>query len=333
MANFNRIFPSITKKGIVTNLYENFEYKKGIGKKTNYGKRGAEVMYQLKLDAISSSTVVGNASLWRNNITANDGVIGQYAVPYYKIQSKYTTDIDSRAKFDLMEAGVSEIEVKEKITLQAINQRLGYSTLFGFEGKQGLFNQASVTTPLTADSLGSTYLSTYVPGELLEFIVAQLRKMATSSYNTLKPIVIYGTYEGINYLKSKIIPLTNYQMKGAGTATISQTLESVVYELEGMKVELVPTTYCKGIGSASKDVFIFVAPGLERETVDNDSTALLNNINPEDTVNTFMDFALELERYENPPINQKNEVIFTTIATPAYTVRQDAITVMEYQYV
>lgn len=330
--NLKRIFPNVVKQGIVSRVYEDVDYKKTIGKKTNLGRRGVEVMYQLTLDKITADSTVGNATLWRNDIPENNGVLGQYSVPYYKIQSKFSTDVDSRAKFDELGAGISEVEFKEKITLQAINQRIAYSTFMGFENKQGLFNQAGLTTPLPQDTNHTETLTGYIPGELLEFLVGQLRDMMTISYNSLKPIVIVAPQDAINFLKTKIVPLTDYQFKGAGTGAISNVMNEVVYELNGLKVEFVECSYMKGIGTGSKDVMLFIAPGMERFDADRDSTALMNTVSPEDTVNTFRDFALELEVFQNPTINQKDEKVYTTICTPAYTVRQDAIRVVEYQY-
>lgn len=334
MANGNlmRVFPNVVKPGIISPVYEDVDYKKAIGKKTQHGRIGVEVMYQLTLDKISANSTVGNATLWRNDIGENNGVLGQYSVPYYKIQSKFSTDKYSEAKFDELGAGISEVEFKEKITLQAINQRIAYSTFMGFENAQGLYNQAGITTVLPQDSATTQTLSGYIPGELLDFLVGQLREMMTISYNTLKPIVIVAPQDAINLLKTTIVPLTSYQFKGAGTGSVSSVMNEVVYELNGLKVEFIECSYMKGIGSTGKDVMLFIAPGMERYDADRDSTALMNTVSPEDSVNTFRDFALELEVFQNPTINQKNEKIYTSICTPAYTVRQDAIRVVEYQY-
>lgn len=330
--NFKRIFPHVSIPGIAQKLYEDINYNAVIGKRTHYGERGVDVAYKVLVDEVSANTVVGGAYVWRNDITKNDGSFKQMAIPYYKVQSSFTTTADSQAKFNKLDLGISEDEFKKAITFQAMAQRRAHITFFGAEPseKQGLFNAASVTTALPADSAANDKLSSYVPGELLDFLVSQVREVANISYNMLKPIVIAAPINAVNYLKSKIVPVDKF-LKDAGTLSVSKTLDNIVYDINGMQIQFVPCSYMAGKGTGKKDVMLIVAPGIEVKEEDRGSTAYLNNIGDE-YVNTFIDDALELEEYQNPNMYQVNEWIFTSIYTPAYTVRADAVRCIEYNY-
>ena len=136
----------------------------------------------------------------------------------------------------------------------------------------------------------------------------------------------------INYIKSKIVPLTSYQEKGAGTSSIAQVFENVIYDMNGMKVQFVPCSYMAGKGSGSKDIMLFVNPGVEVKEEDRNSTAYFNNFNNGGKINTFMDDAIEYEEWTNPEVNRCKEWGMESIYTPAYTVRASAITALEYTY-
>ena len=123
-----------------------------------------------------------------------------------------------------------------------MNIRRAHMTFFGADASeaQGLFNASSETTSLPADSGSNSTLTTYIPGELMEFLVAQIRAISDLSYNMLKPIKIVAPWNAINYLKGKVVPLTSYQEKGAGTSSIAKVFENIVYDMNGMQVEFVP---------------------------------------------------------------------------------------------
>ncbi len=332
--NFERIFPHAVAKGIVKKLYESIDYNAAIGKRTNWGSRGVDVLYHMMADEISANTVVGNSSIWRRDIPANDGTLKQMAIPYYKVQTSYTVDADSEAHFEKLDLGISEQEFKRAISIQSMGMRRAHIVFFGADAteKQGLFNASSETTALPADSASNTKLTTYIPGELLDFLVAQIRKISDLSYNMLKPITIVAPIDAINYLRSKIVPLTNYQEKGAGTSSIAKVFENIVYDMNGINVKLVPCSYMKGKGSGSKDVMLIIAPGIEVKEEEMGSTAYFNNVGQDDYVNTFMDDALEFQEYPNPEIDEVRKTVFTSIYTPAYSVRADAIRSIEYTY-
>ena len=65
MMNFERIFPHAADPDIVPILYEPIDYNAPIGKITNYGELGVDVLYKMLVDNISGNTVVGGSSVWR----------------------------------------------------------------------------------------------------------------------------------------------------------------------------------------------------------------------------------------------------------------------------
>lgn len=332
--NFDRIVPFAADPNIASILFESIDYNAVIGKRTNYGSRGTDFLYKIIADTISGNTVVGGPSIWNNNIPKNDGTFRQISIPYYKVQTSYTVTIDEEAKFNLLMSNKSLIDFKKSISLQAMAQRRGHIVFFGADASenQGLFNAASETTSLPTDSGSHTTLTTYIPGELVEFLVSQVRAVSDLSYNMLRPTVIVAPINAINYIKSKIVPLTSYQEKGAGTSSIAQVFENVVYDMNGMKVQFVPCSYMAGKGSGSKDIMLFVNPGVEVKEEDRNSTAYFNNFNNSGKINTFMDDAIEYEEWPNPEINRCKEWGMESIYTPAYTVRASAITALEYTY-
>lgn len=332
--NFERIFPHAKAPGIIGKLYESIEYNAVIGKKTNHGSLGDDVLYVMLADNISANTVVGGSSIWRKDIPKNDGTLRQMAVPYYGVETSFTVNDKEKAKFEKLGVGKSLVEFKKIISLQAMAQRRAHITFFGADASenQGLFNAASETTSLPADSASNNKLTTYIPGELMEFLVSQARELGNLSYNMLKPIVIVAPIDAINYIRSKIVPLTSYQEKGAGTSSIAKIFENVVYDMNGLNVKLVPCSYMKGKGTGNTDVMLIVAPGVEIPEEDRDSTGYFNTVGADDYVNTFIDDALEYEEYQNPPVYKLDEYVMESIYTPAYTVRADAIRAIEYNY-
>ena len=332
--NFQRIFPHAKSPNLIQKLYERINYNAVIGKRTKYGSRGDDVLYVTKVEEISMNSVVGGSSIWRRDIPKNDGVLGQMAIPYYKVQSSFTVNRDDEEKFSKLGINKSLFEFKKQITIQSMNIRRAHMTFFGADAfeAQGLFNASSETTSLPADSGSNSTLTTYIPGELMEFLVAQIRAISDLSYNMLKPIKIVAPLNAINYLKGKVVPLTSYQEKGAGTSSIAKVFENIVYDMNGMQVEFVPCSYMAGKGSGNKDVMLIVAPGTEVEVENRDSTAYFNGFSEDDFINTFYDEALEYEEYMNPEMYQVKEQISTSILTPGYCVRDDSIRSIEYTY-
>lgn len=330
--NLKRLFPNAVLPNVFSKLFENIEYQKTLGMQSKHGARGIDALYGLTIDNISSSATVGTASTWMNNEHKNEATIGQIEAPYYKIKSAFQTTADSEAKFGRMGGNISEVELKRAITFQAMAQRKAYLTFFGANKKEGLFNSAGTTSSLPADTAGATKLSSYIAGELLEFLAGEIRTIQNISYNMLKPLVIVAPLDAINYLKSKVVPLTNYQQKGAGTDSVASALESIIFDMNGLQVEFVSCSYLKGKGTSGKDVMLLIAPGLTDEELGRDSTAYLNSAIKNNDVNTFMDEGLPLTETTNPSINGVNSWFVEHITTAGICVRQEAIRKIEYEY-
>ena len=332
--NLRRIFPNVALPGVLSKLYEKIDYKKALGDITKHGERGVDAVYKLVLDNNSSNTAVGTASTWMNNMPKNEASVSQLEAAYYKIGSSIQTTADSEAKFLKLQAGISEYELLKAISFQAMAQRKAYMTFFGANPnkKEGLFNNVGETTALPEDSGKNATLTSYIPGELLEALAGELRAIQNLSFNMLKPLVIVAPLDAINYLKSKVVPLTNYQQKGAGTDSVAGTLESIVYDMNGLQLEFVSCSYLKGKGNGGKDVMLFIAPGITQEEMGKDSTAYLNDVLKDNYINTLMDEALPLTETINPSINGVNSWFVEHIITPGIVLRSDAIRALEYQY-
>lgn len=333
--NLQRLFPNVALPGVVSRLYEKIDYKKVLGDISKNGERGIDAAYKLVLDNNSSNTVVGTGSTWMNNMPKNNASVSQIEAAYYKIASSIQTTADSEAKFGHLNAGISEYELLKAITFQAMAQRKAYMTFFGANpnGKEGLFNNVSETTALPQDSATNATLTAYIPGELLEALASEIRAIQNLSYNMLKPIVIVAPLDAINYIKSKVVPLTNYQQKGAGTDSVANALENIVYDMNGLQLEFVSCSYLKGKGNGGKDVMLFIAPGITNEEMEGrDSTAYLNDILKDNYVNTLMDEALPLTETINPSINGVNSWFVEHIITAGIVLRSDAVRALEYQY-
>lgn len=331
--NLKRIFPNVVDPAVASKLYENIEYKKALGKITHYGKRGVDAWYKLMLDQVSSVTTVSGGSTWLNNQAKNEASISQLEATYHKISAGIQTTRDSEAKFELMGGNISEYELKKAITFQAMAQRKAYLTFFGTKNGEGLYNQATTTTTLPQDSNSQSKLSSYVPSELLDFLAEEIRKVQNVSYNMLRPITIVAPIEAINYLKSKIVPLGDFQQKGAGTDTVAGVLGKIVYELNGLQIEFVSCSYLKGRGTGSKDVMLLIARGVEDTNGgDRESTAYLNNVMKDNNINTMMDEALPLTETTNPEINGVKSWFVEHIITAGICLRKEAIRKIEYEY-
>lgn len=332
--NLKRIVPHGVIPGLLARVHEDIDYNKLLAETTKYGGEGDDVSYMMKLDNVSTASQVGGANVWTDNIIPPSATFDQILIPYYSIWAKYNTNPMTENKLNKLGVGVSEKRLKEALCLTSMNQRRAHGTLFGYDNTQtqGIYNNAISTIALPNDSNSQANLSSYVPGELAEFIISILRDMQNVSWNRLKPIIIVANIDAINYIRSKIVPYSAYFQQGS-TQTVAVMANNITNEFAGFSIDYVECSYMKGRGTGGKDVLMFIAPGLSKqESSDRKATNFIDSIADNQYMNTFIDEPLELQEGTNPPVYNVQDNWLRSVVSPGIVLRKEAVRIVEYEY-
>ena len=162
----------------------------------------------------------------------------------------------------------------------------------------------------------------------------QARTAMNNTYGMAKPVVFMSSVRVVNWIKSVMLNLTQYQMPGAGVDSIGGAYSRVVGEWLGVgKIEFIADDLLKGAGTGGADVMLFVAPGLtEQDAVKPEYSQYLLGDLPMNMMNTFKDEAGGLIISRNPVINRVTSADYSLQTTPGAVIRADAVRVIEAVY-
>ena len=332
MSNVTRLVPHSLIPGVLGPIYQEVPYEKYLAEVTHFGKRGDDILYQPTLSAINTPTTVGQQ--WRGDIDAVDYSISQLSFPYYTIHARMEYDPNQSSKFASMIAGIGLPQFLGNLCKQGIWQRMHYASLFGFDSNQGIAKTATTET-LANDSDGHSTIQTYNQGELLAALASYARLIMNSSYGMAKPVIVAAPVNMINYISTSIIPLTSYQMPGAGVDSIAGAYERVIGDwLKVGKVEFISDNALTGKGATGKDLLLFIAPGLSEQEAQKQAknTNLVSDSLTQNKRNTFMDIVDDLKEFPNPVINGVNSSLFSLQTTSGCLLRQETAVALSYTF-
>lgn len=326
----NRVYPSVVAPGILVPQIQNVDFDSYIGHKTNLAGEAEEMLYMVTANNINSETSVGQQ--WGQELTKQSYSLGQIGLPYYRVNaySEYTEG--ERAKFEALSNGVSLPNFLENLAKQGINQRKHQGILFGFDSskQQGLLsNGISHTFP--ADSNGKQTLTEYNVAELQGVLSTLARSVMDVTFGTAKPTIIASSVRVINYLRTAIVPLLDYQKDGGGVTSVGAVYEEIIGRwLNVGQVKLIADDLLKGDTS---DTLAIIAPGIDNvsslpDDVNQNLVGEYNSI----TYNTTYDAAAGLKQVTRPADFEVFSTLFTYKMTPGACLRNEAVATMEIPY-
>ena len=332
-SNLQRVVPHSVIPGVVAPVNQNADYVKAFAGITQYGDLGSDYLYLTTLETIHPPTTIGQQ--WRGGVDSAQFANNQLAYQYYTIQARYEYTDQQAAKLGKIIPGVGIEKLLDDLCQQGVQQRRHYGALFGFDPAQtqGLVKQGTTAT-FPADSDANTTVSAYNPDELLAFMAGQARTAMNNTYGMAKPVVFMSSVRVVNFIRSTMINLTQYQMPGAGVDSVGGAYNRVVGEWLGVgKIEFIADDLLKGTGTNGADIMLFVAPGLtEQDVVKEEFSQYKLGDYPANMMNTFMDNAGGLIISRNPVINRVTSVDFSLQTTPGAVIRADAVRVIEAAY-
>lgn len=331
MAQVTRIAPHSLIPGVLTPIFQKVPFRDMLAETTKFGKRGDDILYQPVVSRINTPTTIGQQ--WRGNIDAVDYSISQLSFPYYTIMTRQEFDPNQEAKFEHLVAGTSLQAFLDNLCKQGIYQREHYAALFGFDANQGIA-KTGTNTSLPNDSSSNSTVQTYIVNELLTKLAGYARAVMNATYGMAKPTVVVAPVNMINYLKSTVIPLTNYQMPGAGVDSIAGAYNRIIAEWLGVgKIEFIADNALTGKGTAGKDLILFIAPGLSAQEIKTEeNTNLVAEEMTQNHRNTFMDVVDGLKEFPNPVINGIKSKLMSLQTTSGALLRPEAVYAVSYTF-
>jgi hypothetical protein len=328
MAQLTRIVPNSVIPGLVAPIFQKIPFRKFLAEVTRFGARGVDILYQTTVSRINTPTTIGQQ--WRGDVDAVGFSLSQLGFPYYTIMARQEYTPNDESKFELTVPGVGLKKFQADLCEQGIYQRLHYATLFGFDSSQGIATNGT-NTSMPNDTSAHSTVQTYIVAELMASIA---RGVMNATYGMAKPTVITAPLNMINYLQSIIVPLTSYQMPGAGVDSVAGTLKRIISEWLGVgPITWVPDNALAGKGTAGKDLILFIAPGLsEQEAGQPENTNLVADNLKQNYRNTFMDMVDGLKEFQNPQVNGINSSIYSVQTTPGCLIRPEALVAVSYTF-
>jgi hypothetical protein len=332
-SNLTRVVPHTVIPGVIAPVNQNADYLKAFAGITKLGEIGDDYAYLTTLEKIHTPTTIGQQ--WRGGVDTAQFATNQLAYQYYTIQARFEYTDQQAAKLGKILPGIGIHDLFGRLSRQGIAQRDHYGALFGFDPAQtqGLVKQGT-TASFPADSDGHSTLTAYNPDELMAFMAGQARTAMNNTYGMAKPVVFMSSVRVVNWIKSTMINLTQYQMPGAGVDSVGGAYSRVVGEWLGVgKIDFVADDLLKAAGTNSTDVMLFVAPGLsEQDKVDPRYSQYQLDDLPHNMMNTFKDEAGGLIESPNPIIDRVTSVNLSLQTTPGAVTRADAVRVIEVAY-
>jgi hypothetical protein len=331
MAQLTRIVPSSVIPGLVAPIFQKVPFRKYLAEVTRFGARGVDILYQTRVSRINTPTTIGQQ--WRGDVDAVGFSLSQLGFPYYTIMARQEYTPNDESKFELTIPGVGLKQFQADLCEQGIYQRLHYATLYGFDSDQGIAKNGT-NTSMPNDSGGHSTVQTYVIAELVAYLASIARGIMNTTYGMAKPAVVTAPLNMINYIQSILVPLTTYQMPGAGTDSIGGTLGRVIGEWLGIgKIDWIPNNALAGKGTAGKDLILFIAPGLsEQEAGQPENTNLVADNLKQNYRNTFMDMVDGLKEFPNPMMNGIASSIYSVQTTPGALIRPETLVAVSYTF-
>lgn len=333
MSQMARLHPSAQLAGLLVPQIQEVDFNKYIGNRTNFGSMAKEAMYITSVTNINSETQIGQQ--WGSQMAKQSYTLGQLQAPFYRIEAFLEWNVAEQAKFEELSNGVALPDFLENLAMQGINQRRHEAILYGFDPatnlNQGILANATQSN-LPQDSAKKDTLTGYNTAELQAFLASVIRDVMNTSYGMLKPVTIASSSRVINYLATAIIPLTESQQVGAGIDTATGLLNRSMNWLGAGPIEFIQDNTLEDESNTTGDKIIFIARGMDSQTVNPvDSQNLVGKFNSI-TFNTWFDEAEGLMQWEALPSLGVYGKKLTYKMTPGITLRSEAVRVVTAKY-
>lgn len=235
--------------------------------------------------------------------------------------------------------GISIVDAQSRAMRQGHFQLLRNNLLYGVlpANGEGLLNANGATSVnLPADSFGNTTARTYDNGQMALFLLQQLGqiKTATNQLGRARRFVFLLPQRiGALWSYPGIVQLTSYQRPGAGTASISDTVQGVAKEL-GDEVLFCYDDTLIGQGSGGTDAMLIVMPEIDVPAPNSGpNTNVFGALAPNfrDCVTMYTDMAAPME-IPTPLPGGAIDVMSELRCSPGWAVRPESIEIVSITY-
>jgi len=222
---------------------------------------------------------------------------------------------------------------------QGIYQGLRQGLLYGFNPAnpgEGLLNTpGAVTSTLPPDTFGNDTVVTYDNGQMAQYLAQQIVLMKTrmNQLGQAARVVIVAPQRVIGQWEYSIVQLTQYQRPGAGSASTSQTLETVI-GWSGDTLEWGFDDTLIGQGQGGSDAVLIVIPEIKVPFVgSNPNTNEFAKLQPGFEATTLMVTDLSVPKEIPTPIaGGALDVVSELKATPGWGIRSQGVVILSMIY-
>jgi hypothetical protein len=227
---------------------------------------GAEDKY-VYVRQLAVRTAVSAGQAGSNQVPSVSITTGLASAPTYLQQVRAEYDHHQTAM--MSQWGVSIVEAQRLGMRQGHYQLLRNKALFGElpANGEGLLSATGATyTTLPPDPYGNTRVSTYDNGAMALYLLTLIQQLKARTYQLGMPqrFVIIGPQQDLGIWEYQgIVQITSYQRAGAGSATITGTVEDIL-KLSGDEITFGYDDTLIGVGAGGTDAILLVMPELKR---------------------------------------------------------------------
>lgn len=179
-----------------------------------------------------------------------------------------------RAEYDHHQINMAEkwgfsLPLAQSLAMQQGHyQQLRDKALFGMfpANGEGFLNSAGTYATLPPDSFGNQTFSSYDNGQMALYVIGLFQTLKTLTYQMgmAQRFTIIGPQRDISTWQYKgIVQLTSFQRAGAGSATISGTIEEILAR-NGDEIVFGYDDTLIGAGAGGTDAIIFAMPEVKK---------------------------------------------------------------------
>lgn len=284
------------------------------------------------LRQLAVRTQISSGQAGSNQIPSCSITTGLASAPTYLQQVR--TEYDHHQTAMMAQWGISIVEGERLAMRQAHFIGLRNKALFGMipANGEGIVNATgAITLALPADTFGDQTISSYDNGQMLLFLLGILQALKSRTYQFGRPsrFVILGPQQDVGYWEmTSIVQLTSYQRPGGGTATVAQSLKSVLKEANCELVFGYDDTLI-GQGPGGTDLILFIMPEIETPDGPEPNTNAFAGLGPSFNHNVLMyaDVAAPVE-IPTPLPGGAIDVLSEMRATTGWVIRPECVTIL-----
>ena len=260
----------------------------------------------------------------------------QISTPSYNMRARAEYD-----HHDTAAAGNWGLPIDEAFRLgmrQGIFQGLRDFELYGVNPQlgEGLVNSAGATSvSLPPDSNGNDTLITYDNGQLAIYMlgIVQALKTRTNQFGMASRVVITAPQRVLGTMDyQNVVQLTQYQREGAGSSTTLKMLQDVV-ERNGDTIEWTYDDTLIGKGAGGNDLVIVTVPEIKKPVGGQINTTEFAGLAPGlNACNVQLCDMAAPREIRTPLPGGAIDIVAEMRATPGWTLRPEALTLLSIQY-